>query len=502
MMAAWRWGVASLLVVCPVAAVAQRAEPPEAAAQRADANRVLGQWTSNELRPFRNDADFAAYQAALRKAVRAEDEWSVAPVLRTIPAILNQSQPKQDLQAEVPPPCTEPEKLCAYRMLTGGEETLTVTGSRIRTPPLTNNQEQGVDEGDVVKQIGQYLLVLQDGRIFVIDTEAGPQRNALRLADRADVYRDPEEDGWYDELIVDGDRIVVTGYIYEADASELAIFRLGEGGRLIREDVFRIQSEDYYDRNNYASRLIGDQLILYTPVPVDENRYEDGPPAPFRWPTLTRTGETGAEETQLLRPDEVYRPLSTLHDPAIHMITRCQLGSYRPGGGLACTSEGFVASRSRQFYVAGQNAYLWSYANDRLAWEDDTPECAVAARPRRSEVDQALVHRVNLSGGGGVAVAGAAGAPFDQLAMDAGRGQFRALVGWLTPRCQPTKSVPLSYVAIPDGAFGTRLRPVPDSAFTPMPDIGATNIAQRFTDRHLVFGGRAGEFSFERSARG
>ena len=37
---------------------------------------------------------------------------------------------------------------------------------------ITNNQMQGVDEGDIVKQIGHYLLVLQDGRIFVIDTRA------------------------------------------------------------------------------------------------------------------------------------------------------------------------------------------------------------------------------------------------------------------------------------------------------------------------------------------
>src|SRR5207237_3129345 len=111
------------------------------------------------------------------------------------------------------------------------DEAVTVTGSRISargraaspargmTSPssrpsngdITNNQMEGVDEGDIVKQIGQYLLVLQDGRIFVVDTRARGGRR-LALAERMNVYRDRNQYMWYDEMLVFGDRILITGY--------------------------------------------------------------------------------------------------------------------------------------------------------------------------------------------------------------------------------------------------------------------------------------------------
>ena len=36
-------------------------------------------------------------------------------------------------------------------------------------PEITNNQTVGVDEGGIVKQVGRYLVVLQDGRLFSAD---------------------------------------------------------------------------------------------------------------------------------------------------------------------------------------------------------------------------------------------------------------------------------------------------------------------------------------------
>ena len=86
---------------------------------------------------------------------------------------------------------------------------------------------RGVEEGDIVKQIDHFLLVLQDGRIFVVDTRAGGGRG-LALADRVNVYRDPREDMWYDEMLVFGDRVLITGYSYRQRATELSVFRLDE----------------------------------------------------------------------------------------------------------------------------------------------------------------------------------------------------------------------------------------------------------------------------------
>ncbi len=448
----------------------------------AAADRALEPWTARELIPFRSEEDFSRYLAAVKRRYSAE--YAAANAQR-----IHFAQASTGTQTDAPASICGPEdKECLRR---SGEamsgEIMMVTGSRIQTPPLTNNQEQGVDEGDVVKQIGQYLLVLQDGRIFVIDTEAGPQRNELRLVDRANVYRGTEDRAWYDELVVEGSRIVVTGYAYGAGASELAIFRLGEGGRLAREAVFQIKSEDYFDRNNYASRLIGDELILYTPIALSDRN--DG--GAFNWPTLRRLpaegGEAQGEGARLLRPEQLYRPLSTLSEPVIHLVTRCRLGE--PGSDLGCSSQGFVASRSRQFYVAGNGAYLWSYARNFEYPDDDVPLCTPGYRATRAESDRSLIHRISLSGAP-MGVVGATGGPFDQLGMDASNGRFRALIGWWHQQCRIGKTDPLYYFEIADSLFSRRLRPAPDSAFTPMPDIEANVIENRFTDQYLVFGGR------------
>ena len=148
---------------------------------------------------------------------------------------------------------------------------VTTVGADTSNPNITNNQMRNVEEGDIVKQIGHHLLVLQDGRIFVIDIRGGGGRR-LVLADRMNVYRDPRHHMWYDEMLVFGDRILVTGYSYREDATELSVFRLDQAGRLNREGVFYVSSNDYYDSSNYATRLIGDNLVIYTPFSVASNR--------------------------------------------------------------------------------------------------------------------------------------------------------------------------------------------------------------------------------------
>ena len=110
-------------------------------------------------------------------------------------------------------------------------------------PAITNVQEVGVDEGDIVKQVGRFLLVLQDGRIFSVDTRPGG-RPGLALADRTNVYRKADDDAWYDEMLVYGDRVVITGYSYDQEASQISVLRVNPAtGRLSREGTFFLSFE-------------------------------------------------------------------------------------------------------------------------------------------------------------------------------------------------------------------------------------------------------------------
>ena len=120
-------------------------------------------------------------------------------------------------------------------------------------------QTAGVDEGDIVKMIGRFLIVLQDGRLFSVDTGASAEQ--LALVDRQDVYRSRGAGVWYDEILVHENRIVVTGYNYSENATEYSVFSLSPSGRFTREAVYFLSSNDYYDVENYATRLVDGNLV-------------------------------------------------------------------------------------------------------------------------------------------------------------------------------------------------------------------------------------------------
>jgi uncharacterized secreted protein with C-terminal beta-propeller domain len=101
-----------------------------------------------------------------------------------------------------------------------GVESVVVTGSRVN---ITNNQEVGVDEGDIVKARDDLLIILRRGRLFTVSLNGG----ALRPVDSINAYPPGVDasDDWYDEMVLVGDRVVVIGYSYARGGPELFHFR-------------------------------------------------------------------------------------------------------------------------------------------------------------------------------------------------------------------------------------------------------------------------------------
>jgi hypothetical protein len=468
----------------------QQRETPQQIVERERADRALERWTTDTLSGFANEADFRAYLRDLRASARAHRVWwTDAPTVRFAQTA---SAGQSDVQQPICP-TEEPNCLRAPSATELQQRTITVTGSRIRYQPITNNQESGVDEGDIVKQVGRYLLVLQDGRIFSIDTRGGAGQR-LVLVDRANVYRDARQLTWYDEMVVHDNRVIVTGYSYGDRMSEIAVFRVGQDGRLRHEGTFRIASQDYYSGDNYSTRIVGDRLILYMPIGLAEL----DPDEPIRWPTLSRwNGERGessaASGRQLLDATSVHRPLVTTRNPWLHTISICPLGPVSAGRDLGCRTSGFVAGRGRTLYVSPTSAFLWAYQSalddDDIDY-DEVPLCEPAHRPEPAQMMAATIFRVPVNGAAPT-VLGARGGPFDQLGLDASNGQFRGLLGQHSDACRHEKSAPLDYFTVSESRFGRRRIEAPRSAYTAMPDIGSGVIENRFTDDFLVFSGRS-----------
>lgn len=354
-------------------------------------------------------------------------------------------------------------------------------------PAITNNQTVGVDEGGIVKQVGRYLVMLQDGRLFSADLGSGGGA-PLRLADRADVYRSPATAAdWYDEMLVFGDRILVTAYNYRERASEITAFRIDSAGRFTREGRFLLSSEDYYSTENYATRLVGDQLVFYAPFAIGH----DG--STMQWPRLRRADGDGEPDQgeALIGPTDVYAPPGEVEWPVIHTVSVCPLKKK-----MDCRTTAFVGPPMREFYVSPSDAFLWIGAPDGLPWSIDyankrRKDCPVQSYWRGAEETSAMLYRLPLDGGEIGAVA-AQGVPADQFAFDSHGGRFHALLSRPAPGCVETSEAPpLALLDIPLSAFGSRVRNVAASAYAPLPAIEGGELENRFVGEWLVYGGRA-----------
>lgn len=382
--------------------------------------------------------------------------------------------------AEPPPP---PPALPGLEANMAPAEQASVDGS---TPSITNNQTAGVDEGGIVKQIGRFLVVLQDGRLFSADLGAG-EGASLRLADRIDVYRSTETAAdWYDEMLVLGSRILVTAYNYRETASEITVFRIDEAGRFTREGRFLLSSNDYYSTANYASRLVGDRLVLYAPVELSLF----GETRPVALPRLRRADGDGPADTgePLIGPTEIYASPGEIDYPVMHILSVCPLRER-----LVCRTTAFVGGSSREVYVTQTDAFLWVEAPDGLPWgieyanrrRQECRENEFAGDPADAA---ALLYRIPLDGSGIGAVA-VDGIPVDQFAFDSREDRFRALLSRLDGRCRDVAAeAPLALLDLPVAAFTPSVRHVAAGAYVPMPQIEGGALRNRFVGDWLVYG--------------
>jgi Beta propeller domain len=217
---------------------------------------------------------------------------------------------------------------------------------------VTNTQHAGVDEGGIVKLHGDHLVILRRGRIFTV--KVGD--NSLMPVDAINAYApgiDPRND-WYDEMLVSENSVVVIGYSYGRGGTEINLFDINDEGDLAYRSTYHLRSNDYYSSRNYASRLIGNKLIFYTPQYMgygDDQQY----PAIRKW----HKGATDKEFQKIVQPTHVYRselPTQSNYGMALHTVTVCDLSNK----GFSCEGTSVLGPSGRVFYVSPHSVYVWT----------------------------------------------------------------------------------------------------------------------------------------------
>jgi hypothetical protein len=339
------------------------------------------------LVPFKSDAELLKYLKRMRKAEPVPPaDAAAAPA---DPAVA--PSPPASVPLNLPPPPPPPASVVV-------PSPSYPRAAATISEKITNTQEAGVDEGDIVKMHGTTLVILRRGRLFTISTAGGE----LKAVDAIDAYP-PGTDAsgdWYDEMLVAGDRIVVIGYSYGRGGTEINRFHIDGKGRLRFDDAYHLRSNDYYSSRNYASRLIGTRLVTYSPLYLPFRDYLVGLPALRRW-----TGEAGdAGFKRIVSANHVYLPRQWLNDTgvemsALHTVTSCDLTAEE----LNCNATSVLGPDGRTFYVSSHAVYVWVTDYDWF-----TP----ADRRHKSS----LLYRLPLDGSAPSAI-GVHGAPVDQFSF-------------------------------------------------------------------------------------
>ena len=358
---------------------------------------------------------------------------------------------------------------------------IAVTGSQKSADAITNTQEAGVDEGGIVKKRGDLLVVLRRGRLFTISTAGGK----LRPVDWIDAMPPGVSGGgdWYDEMLLHGDRVVVVGYSYARGGTEINRFRLSGDGRLRFEDAYHLKSNDYYSSRNYASRLIGNRLVYYTPLFL---RWDDDPFESF--PAMRRWTDEGVklDFRRVVRARDVYVVPEMRDNPeapidTMHTVFDCDLTAPV----LDCDATAVLGPASRNFYVSPDAVYLW--VSD--AWSSDA---------RRRGGVRSFAYRIPFHNEPPSAIA-ARGAPTDQFSFreDRANGLLDVLVradgggDWMWNPEVSEGDVAL--LSIPLRLFGDGSREAPRNRYRPLPSPAGRswNFQNRFVGDHVLYGSGA-----------
>jgi hypothetical protein len=326
---------------------------------------------------------------------------------------------------------------CDTGVLSGSPGPVTVLAS---AASITNLQEQGVDEADLVKTDGEYIYLIRNGELVIVDARA---RRRLKVASHTDIEGSPLA-----QYLI-GDRLTVIsqwgGYYYGGQ------FGLGftagapwvPGGyhSTVKVTVFDVSSasapgiveETYLDGSYSDSRAIGDNVYLVVqnylkPLPAPRATYtqlEDGYSYTYETETEYRQRLASQAETlpgywsvhadgtvqhsrPLSEPETIYRPESP-NERSLVSVVAFDVGDQATGPTdavtLATSNVTIYASTSHLYLIGQQYSYDWTSGD--YSWS--------------------TIHKVGLHGGD-VEFEAAGQVPghiLNQFSMDEENGYFR-----------------------------------------------------------------------------
>lgn len=349
--------------------------------------------------------------------------------------------------------------------------TVSTISAAVSAESVTNTQHAGVDEGGIVKTHGDHFVILRRGRLFTVAVAD----ESLRPTSTIDAFGpdiDPKH-SWFDEMLVSANTIVVIGYSYQRDGTEIGLFNIDAQGQLTYRSTYHLRSNDYYSSSNYASRLIGNKLIFYAPLRFYA-AYDDDPSPPFPAVRKWHTGATAKEFRRVVKATEIYRPqfeFDVEDGVTLHTVTSCDLAN----GGFDCQARSVIGPESREFYVSPDAVYVWA-----TLWSNDG---------KRSP---SLLFRLPLDGSGPGALR-VSGSPVDQFSFLQSAEQHlnvmvRSEAKGEGMAADESAAGDVALMRVPLRSFSDGSQMVPATSYQQLPRPDSYYFQNRFVGDFLIYG--------------
>ena len=349
-------------------------------------------------------------------------------------------------------------------------ETVMVSAGPSYQDSITNTQVAGVDEGGIVKLHGDHLVVLRRGRLFTVAIGD----DSFTPVSRIDAFGpdiDPAH-AWYDEMLISGDTIIVIGYSYDRDGTEVGLFDINAEGQLTYRSTYHLRSNDYYSSRNYASRLIGSKLIFYSPLYLRAaEEPSDSLPALRKW----RKGATSGDFHRIISASRIYLPQAEFnveYGITLHTVTICELANRR----FDCQASSVIGPSGHVFYTSRDAVYVWA-----TSWSRDDGK-RYGSLLFRMPLDGSAPGALRVSGG-----------PVDQFSfLESEDRHLNVLVRseskgdgmWAAE----TAEGDVALMRIPLTSFSDGSQIAPATNYRSLPTPGGYDFQNRFVGEYLIYG--------------
>jgi hypothetical protein len=384
--------------------------------------------TRTALRPFGSEEELARYRRELG------EELQRRPRLSTIPTPPLPPHPPGEEPPPPPPPPSAPEPL-----------------------------DFGLPNGPLARVHGDHLVILWRGGLSAVRIAGG----ALEPEPAVDALPPGIGPGriHYEEILVAGENVALTGSAGPPRETAVTLFRLGADGRPERRAGYRLRAGGNYGENAHATGVAGGKLVFYDRLNIP--RYGD-PSAVF--PAIRRVGGADTAYRRTEAASRVYRPVRPLgwdDEPVLHALTVCD----PEPGELDCRSTGVYGVDAEAVQLSPGALYLWTLH-----------------RYVAGETDTAMVYRLPLDGSAPSAVR-ASGDPQGAF-LESGDGHLNVFVthGGFDRRAWSQPPSP-ALVRVPLGRFGDGSRTTPRADYRFFPRAPGMKRG-RFVGEWLLYGNR------------